>query len=41
MLEYDRIDISEGIDANKTRLSKECDASHFCYFKNIGLKYEP
>ena len=24
MLEYDRIDISEGIDDNKTNLSKEC-----------------
>ena len=25
MLEYDRIDISEGIDINKTNASKECD----------------
>ena len=25
MLEYDRIDISEEIDVNKTSLSKECD----------------
>ena len=25
MLEYKRIDISEGIDVNKTNLSKECD----------------
>ena len=25
MLEYDRIDISEGIDINKTNLPKECD----------------
>ena len=24
MLEYDRIDISEGIDVNKTNLSKKC-----------------
>ena len=24
MLEYDRIDISEGIDVNKTNASKEC-----------------
>ena len=24
MLEYDRIDISKGIDVNKTSLSKEC-----------------
>ena len=41
MLEYDRIDISEGIDVNKTSLSKECDICHYCYFKNIGFKYEP
>ena len=40
MLEYDRIDISEGIDVNKTSLSKECDICHYQYFKNIGFKYE-
>ena len=41
MLEYDRIDISEGIDINKTNLSKECDICHYWYFKDIGFKYEP
>ena len=41
MLEYDRIDISEGIDVNKTSLSKECDICHYWYFKDIGFKYEP
>ena len=41
MLEYDRIDISEGIDVNKTILSKECDICHHWYFKDIGFKYEP
>ena len=41
MLEYERIDISEGIDVNKTNLSKECDICHYWYFKNIGFKYEP
>ena len=40
MLEYDRIDISEGIDVNKTNLWKECDIFHYWYFKNIGFKYE-
>ena len=40
MLEYDRIDISEGIDVNKTNLSKECDISHYWYFKDICFKYE-
>ena len=29
MLEYDRIDISEGIDVNKTNPSKECDIFHY------------
>ena len=37
MLEYERIDISEGIDIDKTSLSKECDICHYWYFKN----YEP
>ena len=41
MLEYDRIDISEGIDINKTSVSKECDIFHHWYFKDIGFKYEP
>ena len=41
MLEYDRIDISEEIDVNKTNLSKECDSCHYWYFKDIGFKYEP
>ena len=29
MLYYDRIDISEGIDINKTDVSKEYDISHY------------
>ena len=41
MLEYDRIDIYEGIDVNKTSLMKECDICHFWYFKDIGFKHEP
>ena len=41
MLEYDRFDISEGVDVNKTSLSKECDICHYWYFKNIVFKYEP
>ena len=39
MLEYGRIDISEGIDVNKTNLSKECDIRHYWYFKGVGFKY--
>ena len=40
-IEYERIDISEGIDVNKTNLSKECDIFHYWYFKDIGFKHEP
>ena len=29
MLEYERINILEGIDFNKTNLSKECDICHY------------
>ena len=32
MLEYDRIDISEGIDTDKTSASKECSICHYWYF---------
>ena len=41
MLEYERIDISEGIDVSKTNLSKECDICYCWYFKDVGFKYEP
>ena len=41
MLKYDRIDISEGTDVNKTSSSKECDICHYWYFKDFGFKYEP
>ena len=41
MLEYDRIDISEGIDINKTSASKKCHICHYWCFKDIGFKYEP
>ena len=40
MLEYDRIDISEGIDINKTNTSKESDICHYMYFLDKGFKYE-
>ena len=41
MLQYYRIDISEGIDIKKTNKSKECKICHYWYFKDIGFKYEP
>ena len=41
MLEYDRIDISERIDINKTSASKECDIGHYWYFLSKNFIYEP
>ena len=41
MLQYDRIDIFEEIDINKTVASKECIIFHYWYFKDIGYKFEP
>ena len=41
MLQYNRIDVSEGIDINKTSKSKECKICHYWYFKDIGFKFEP
>ena len=41
MLYYDRIDVSEGIDVNKTSTSKECDVCHYRYFVNLSFKFQP
>ena len=41
MLKYERIDVSEGIDPDKSDKSKECMICHYWYFKDIGYKYEP
>ena len=41
MLEYDRLDISEGIDIDKTNALKGCKICHYLYFKDIGFKYKP
>ena len=41
MLEYDRIDISEGIDVDKTDRSKECMFCYCWYFLNKSFKYGP
>ena len=40
MLQYERIDVSEGIDTSKSNKSKDCIICHYWYFKNIGYKYE-
>ena len=41
MLEYDRTDISEGIDINKANASKECDICHYWYFLDKNFNYDP
>ena len=33
--------MSEGIDINKTGVSKEFIVSHYWFFKDIGYKFEP
>ena len=40
MLYFDKIDVSEGIDVNKTSGSKECDICHCWYFLNKGFKFQ-
>ena len=37
MIEY----ISEGININKTSVSKECDICHYWYFLDKNFNYEP
>ena len=41
MIYYDRFDVSEGIDVNKTSASKECDVCHYWYFSNFSFKFQP
>ena len=41
MLEYDRIDISEGIDVDKTNKSKECMFFHYWYFLSKNFSHGP
>ena len=40
MLQYQKINISEGIDVNKTNESKECELCHYSFFKDVGFKFE-
>ena len=41
MLEYGRIDVSEGIDVNKTNKLKECRLCHYWYFLEKNFSYGP
>ena len=41
MIEYERIDILEGINVNKTNKSKECMLCHYWYFLDKNFSYGP
>ena len=41
MLYFDRIDVSEGRDVNKTSASKECDICHYWYLLYFSFKLQP
>ena len=41
MLQYDRIDFSEGIDINKKSALKECMFCHYWCLKDVGYKFQP
>ena len=41
MLQYDRIDVSEGIDIDRTSESKEYMLCHYWYFKDVAYKFQP
>ena len=40
MSQYQNIDVSEGIDINKTSASKQYELCHYWFFKDIGFKFE-
>ena len=41
MLEYEKINISDGIDVNKSDKSKECMLCHYWYFLDKNFSYGP
>ena len=41
ILYFDRIDVSEGTDVNKTSNSKKCHVCQYLYFLNKGFKFQP
>ena len=40
MLQYQKNDVAEEIDKNKTSASKEFELCHYWSFKNVGFKFE-
>ena len=40
MLYFDRTGISEGVDVNKTSVSKECDICNYLYFLRKEFRFQ-
>ena len=43
MLEYKRIDVSEGIDFSRIKWkqgSRECSICHYCYFLKVNFRFQ-
>ena len=40
MMQCNKINVSEGIDVNKTSAWKDCELCHYWFFKDIGSKFE-
>ena len=40
MLQYQKNDVSEGIDVNKTSASKEYELCYYGFFKYVGFEFE-
>ena len=41
MLQYQKINVSEGMHVNKSNKSKECMFCHYWYIKDDGYKFQP
>ena len=40
LLDYSRIEVSKGIDVNKTSAAKECIICHYWYFSDKEIKFQ-
>ena len=40
MMQYNKVNVSEGIDVNETSASKECELCNYWFFKDVGFKFE-
>ena len=40
MLQYQKIDVSQGTDVDKASVSKECELCNYWFFKDVEFKFE-